>query len=248
MLFAGKLVVAHKWIFIFRQIYIHIGDSVEEAHQFKIPVVAYHPHLGYARFFGRYGRLVGLADGTDSGVASRDAAIYVKPFAVEKSIVGLYLGGLHIVNFPKVSLTASSLVGIVSTHFAIAPVGQRIEMRIVGIGVAAAKGRICTVDKYVYRLGIIDVTFRERPLRFVFEKFIAARNECDRGSEESEYIFEFHVILDLKMSVLETKLQTEGVLSGHCIGITETLRVSSTILGDGKEILSLEIYTRTLER
>lgn len=50
------------------------------------------------------------------------------------------------------------------------------------------------------------------------------------------------------MSVLETKLQTEGVLSGHCIGITETLRVSSAILGDGKEVLSLEIYTRTLER
>ena len=50
------------------------------------------------------------------------------------------------------------------------------------------------------------------------------------------------------MSVLEAKLQSESVLSRHRVRITETLGVSSAILGECKEVLSLEIDACTLER
>ena len=48
--------------------------------------------------------------------------------------------------------------------------------------------------------------------------------------------------------MLESKLNTESVLAGHGVGVSETLGVGSGVLGDGEEVLSLEVYAGALER
>ena len=70
MLLACELVVAHRRIVGFGEVNIHIRDTVEQAHKFKIPVVAYHAHFRYARILVLYDIFVGSHNGPYSGVAA----------------------------------------------------------------------------------------------------------------------------------------------------------------------------------